>query len=128
VISYANAEEALAFWDMIDDDSAVFVPVVMGEGNEANAIYIEAQKNPDKSIIHFLRVFINEDEADSYKLSKKSRKVTVAKTTIGHLVSSLHSNWGSRIDKKIDCVLSTIDISGKICSIETLWSNKSQPN
>lgn len=123
MISYSNAEEALVFWDMVDDDANIFVPVILSKESEANAIYVESFKNVDKIPTNLLRVFINRDEANSYKLSRQSNKVTIAKTTVGYLTKSLIRNWGNRSDKRIDCVLSTIDIDGKMCSIETLWSN-----
>lgn len=119
---HTDIETAMALWDALDDDAEVIVPIILNSGGARNYFFIERAPGADpKKLI--LRVFINRDEADSYKLKKRSGKLTLATTTIGHLMSALSRNLSYEVDKEIDCVLSTLDMEGNFYSIETLWSN-----
>lgn len=123
-----DIETAMALWDALDDEAEVFVPIILNSGGAKNYFFIEKSASPVAQNKMFLRVFINRDEADTYKLKKRSPKMTLAMTTVGHLLSALDRNLAREVDKDIDCVLSTLDMEGNFYAIETLWSNNSKPS
>ena len=118
-----DLESALALWDALDDEAEVFVPIVLNNEGGKNYFFYEKDATPSVKGKMFIRVFINRDEANSYKLSTRYSKLTLATTTLGNLMRSLEKNLASQGDNKVDCVLSTLDMEGKFHIIETLWSN-----
>lgn len=118
-----DLETAIALWDALDDEAEIFVPIVLNQGGGKNYFFMERGSLPTNKDNLTVRVFINKDEADSYKLQKRNNKLTLATTTVGHLLASLDRNLVNLIDNKIECVLSTLDMEGNFRTIETLWSN-----
>ena len=116
-----DLESALELWDALDDKAEIFVPVMQSEVSKKNLFFIE-RDGKNKGVL-LLRVFIDKEEGEAYKTNKKVSKIFLAETTLGHLLISLEKNLKIDVDKRIDCVLSTLDMEGNFRSIETLWSN-----
>lgn len=116
-----DIESALALWDALDDDAEIFFPVVVS--NSKKAFYLEKPAGKDTMTI---RAFISQSEAQSYVIQRQNSSVSLATSTVGHLLSSLERNLSRNIDKKVNCVLSTLDMEGNFHAIETIWSNSGQ--
>jgi len=116
-----DLDAALALWDALDDDAEVFFPVVVS--NSKRAFYLEKPANKEALVF---RIFISQDEAQSYVIQHRNSSISLATSTVGHLLPSLERNLSRNIDKKIDCVLSTLDMEGNFHAIETIWSNSGQ--
>jgi len=117
----ADLESALALWDALEEEAEIYVPVVL-DSTSNGKFFVERGTLPANKDRMLVRVFVNRDEADSYKLFKKGNRLTLATTTVGHLLASLERNL-TTIDGKIECVLSTLDMNGNFHILETLWSN-----
>lgn len=117
-----DIETALALWDALDDEAEIFVPIVLNSKGGENFFFYEKSSPANKGKM-LIRVFINKDEANSYKISTKYSKLTLAATTLGNLMKSLEKNLAPNIQDDVDCVLSTLDMEGRLHIIETLWSN-----
>jgi len=124
---YLDLEEALDLWEALHDEAVVFIPVLLGNTNVNSSIYLENHPHPAHKNKMLLRVFLSKEEADAYRLTKKVTSLTTAKTALGYLMKTIEKNWGGKIDKKIDCVLSTVDVDNNFYVLETLWSNSSKP-
>lgn len=127
---YSNVEDALALWDAIQEDSDIFIPMVPGKEGDKNKIFLETvtpmkKEEKRKSV---LRIFINRDEADAYRIMNASSRVTVAKTTMIALLRFMERHFKNTVDMDLQCVLSTIDMDGKFHSLDSLWSNNQIDN
>lgn len=120
---YNDEQTALELWDTVDEDSSIFIPIMIGSPYEKNSIFMETlvTKKEERS---WVRVFLDKEEALAYKQQKNKKGMSIATTTVLHFVTFLkkHCNYED-VDKKVECVLSTIDIDGKFHNIDLVWNN-----
>lgn len=120
---YSDETLALELWDNIDEDSSIFIPIILGGQGEKNYVFMETYVSK-KEEHSWVRVFINKEEAMAYKKEKARKGLSIGTTSIIHFTSYLqkHCEFG-KVDKKVECILSTIDVEGKFYNIDVIWNN-----
>jgi hypothetical protein len=123
---YKNIDDAIELWDVMLDDNKVYTVVDERKTGPA-ALFFEIEEK-DNDYRDVLRVFLDKEEANSYKLYIKesySVDLILARASIGYIYSVLTSfNKKDLLGDNFWCNLSTVDLDGKFYSIETVWSNK----
>lgn len=120
---YNDINSAIELWDNVDEGSEVFLAVKLSDGVQKNSLLIETMFAGEEERKR-IRVFFSKDEADSYRIAANNKRITLAKTTIGHLIDFLDKHCGYvKVDKKVECVLTTVDIDGKYHQMDMIWNN-----
>ena len=112
-------------WDIVSDDSLVFVPMIVEDSDEKKKRYMlftlsEDMFKPDDFATH---IFLNEKEASSYRKYHEEEGIVFVKMKISNLYKSLNKYFKKHSDKKFKCLLSTIDANGETRELIDVWSN-----
>ena len=113
-------------WDIVDDESIVYVPVFAPESDDdikRYILYIERDNLLEEDSYFITHIFISEKEAINYKSSNKSKGMIFVKMKITNLYKSLDKYFKKYPCKKYKCFLSTIDVDGKAKSLIDIWCN-----
>jgi hypothetical protein len=112
---YKNIDDAIELWDVMLDDNKVYTVVDERKTGPA-ALFFEIEEK-DNDYRDVLRVFLDKEEANSYKLYIKesySVDLILARASIGYIYSVLTSfNKKDLLGDNFWCNLSTVDLDGK---------------
>lgn len=127
-MAYSDSETALVIWEMLENETTPIYLAIIGNSAENTPIFLEGHKQEDKTTYYYLRVFLDRDEAHAYRTSRNTKGLVLISTTLSKLTDALNAHWKKKVDVKVDCVLSTVDIEGIFYSLELLWSNVRENN
>jgi hypothetical protein len=117
-------EDYLKMWDALDDATAVYIATSFASQDRTRAIFIET---PDLKDLDYVisRVFLSKDDAEIYRKLHSKTPMSFAKIQLGKLYKSLEVYFSKNTSSKyFECVLSSIDDSGKCVELDIIWTNQ----
>lgn len=119
---YNDIKTATEVFDMIEDETILFIPLVNKNdgGENTPSIFMEAvDKDTDPNII---RAFIQKGDASAYAKIKERSNIYIKSTRVKTVCAGLKNLVDKKEDFNAILVLSAIDVENNIIEIETLWT------
>jgi hypothetical protein len=123
--TFIDIEDFIAVWDLIDDDTILFLPIMATSQERTRSLFFETFTNQDNEPHLVSRAFLTLEEAQAYLKQRGDAKMSLAKIRIDRLYKSFENCFGKKkYSKTFECVLSSVNDKNEFQELDILWTNK----
>ncbi len=122
--SFIDIEEFIRVWDLIDDETTVYIPAIFSTEQKVKQVFFETFTSHDDVPHVVSRVFLSLSEAEIYVKKNGSPTIGLVKIKVSRLYKSFENFFGKKTyGKTFECVLSSME-DDNLKEIDVIWTNK----